>query len=349
MTRNKTDWETIAKYLAGEASKEDKAYVAAWLASESTHKKSLESLKKALRVLHSGSADWDVEAAWATLSNRLGHASARKPRTSRVRIPTGGRTLWARSPVAYGLRLAVIVFLIAGVTFVAWPFLSEMRGVSSVAAAQEIVTENAQRATLKLSDGTSVRLNVASALRIADGFPDTREVFLEGEAYFEVKRDTEKPFVVHTGEVDITVLGTEFDVRAWDVDERVEVVVARGKVSVKSIGPDSQSEVILTKGQKSQVKHGNKPTPPKSVDTDNYLAWLRGELVFNDAPFLEVITQLERQYDLQIELSDSSFLSRHLTAGFGKEPVDEVLYTIALSLDLGYQRSGRSVTFSSTK
>lgn len=70
-----------------------------------------------------------------------------------------------------------------------------------------------------------------------------------------------------------------------------------------------------------------------------------GELIFDNAPFREVIIQLERQYDLQVELSDSTFLSRHLTAGFGKEPVDDVLYTIALSLDLRYRRSGRTVTF----
>ncbi len=347
MDKKQINWEKIAKYLAGEASKEEANVVKDLLEKNPELKDFTESLMAGEFSMAHKSIDWNPEGAWLELTGKIKALEKKKQQSHASHWLMGRRTSWNRFPLARGVQFATTLVLIMGLSFFLKPYWSEdsIKSVDSVT--QQMATKNGERIKIRLTDGTVVTMNVASKLTIGEKFPDKRDVYLNGEAYFEVKRNEQAPFIVHTHEANVKVLGTAFNVRAWEEEDEVEVVVTEGKVIFHSAKLSSGNTVVLTKDFRSALKTGEDPNPPVTVDADQYLAWLRGELVFENTSFKEVIAQLERQYDLEIELHDPSLLTRHLTATFGKESVDDVLHTIALSFDLEYKRSGRRVAFSS--
>lgn len=147
----------------------------------------------------------------------------------------------------------------------------------------------------------------------------------------------------------IEVLGTKFNVRVWHEENHVHVVVADGKVAFRSQRGNNPQHVVLVKGQVSKLTENGRLTPPKNVDLDKQLDWVSGLLVFDDDSLGEVLRRLERKYNLFCMVSDSSLLSRHLTASFKDEPVQDILKIVALTLGLQYRKSDGTVVFYSAK
>jgi ferric-dicitrate binding protein FerR (iron transport regulator) len=210
-----------------------------------------------------------------------------------------------------------------------------------------ITTEVGQRAQVQLSDGTRVTLNAESELTLPPMFGERRRhVRLQGQAYFEVEPDEERPFIVHAGGSVTRVLGTEFDVGAYPGDEAVRVVVAEGTVAVRSELEDEETRVTLRERQMAYLSKSDQSVTRQEVDPSPYIAWTKGELVFRDAPFNEVIQRFRSWYGLRVKLVGSVDAVDHLNASFKEESIDEVLVIVAETLDLEYQREGETVTFS---
>ena len=111
---------------------------------------------------------------------------------------------------------------------------------------REVIIKNKELKEITLSDGTKVKLDAGSSIKFPDKFEDDkREVFLNGEAYFKVTSDLQTPFIVHTNQAEITVLGTKFNVRAWDQTHKVAVVVVDGKVSLRPEGVNNNKSVVI--------------------------------------------------------------------------------------------------------
>lgn len=152
---------------------------------------------------------------------------------------------------------------------------------------------------LLLSDGTQVWLNAASKLRFPVLFKDAkREVFLEGEGFFQVARDTTRQFIVHLDNADITVLGTTFNVNAYKDEGMIYTTLTEGKVSFNSLKKGQQ--VQLTPGMQSVMNVQNGLTTLRMVDTDVYTSWVSGRFVFRSMNLEGIIRQLQRWYDFEV-------------------------------------------------
>ena len=165
-----------------------------------------------------------------------------------------------------------------------------------------------------------------------------RAVELEGQAYFVVRRDARRPFRVHTRRGTTEDLGTAFDVRAYREEPYLQVVVAAGRVALRGARGDATDSVALTLKPRDRAvidARGN-ATTTAGVSLQQYLAWTRGALVFNDA-------QLGRWYDLDIETGDRSLDGERLTISFTTQSADEALTALAKVLDARVTRVERLV------
>ncbi|HMR19326.1 MAG TPA: FecR domain-containing protein [Sphingobacterium sp.] len=161
-------------------------------------------------------------------------------------------------------------------------------------------TPNGGQYHLTLHDGTKVWLNAGSSLRYPTSFDgDTREVELTGEAYFDVEHQVDKPFVVLSEGQQVKVLGTEFAVRSYK-QETVQTTLVRGRVAVDVV--DEKDDIMLLPGQQLAV-YERKSTVRK-VNTSSYTGWKDGMFIFHDLSLTEVLSQLEKWYDIEVQNSN---------------------------------------------
>ncbi|MBJ7883012.1 FecR family protein [Gelidibacter salicanalis] len=192
----------------------------------------------------------------------------------------------------------------------------------------ELEIPNGEIFNIELSDGTVVHLNSGSKLRYPLKFlkGQKREVFIQGEAYFEVTEDKEHPFTVKADAVAIEVLGTKFGVSTYKEDASIETVLVEGKISMSNSFIPEDAVVLLpgTKGTWHKTEH---QTKVEKVDVQYYTGWMEGELIFRDATFDNMIKKLERWYDVTIENKNAVLGDKILNARFSKniESIEDVL------------------------
>ncbi len=205
----------------------------------------------------------------------------------------------------------------------------------------ELVTQKGERKTFPLADGTIVYLNSGSKLTYPKIFAEsTREVEIEGEAYFSVKPDKEKPFLVRSGKMITEVTGTEFNVRHRD--NKVNVVVSKG--SVKTFLDDSDHSIDLIKGQMISYSERRGFSSPKRVNLKNYLAWRDNKFSFEHTSLKEVMAEIERYYNLEIVYSNETAMDKLLTGVFDNDSLEQVLSVISLTLDIQIDYKGNRVS-----
>jgi hypothetical protein len=196
----------------------------------------------------------------------------------------------------------------------------------------QMIVPYGKRSYLLLSDGTKVWINSGSRLVYAPQFTgDTREVFLEGEAYFEVAKDANKPFYVRTDAFTINVLGTKFNVKAYKDDKEYTTVLVEGKVSMKVQDQFFSKDAILAPNQKMTLIKGQSDFQRSNVDdTGFYTNWIYGYLEFKNANLSDVLKSIQRYYNIDIELNtkgQSSIVSGKLDL---KSEPDRILNGLAL-------------------
>jgi len=199
-----------------------------------------------------------------------------------------------------------------------------------------------------LPDGSSVQLNAVTSFAF-NGDEVERVVKLDGEAYFEVKKDG-RPFTVNTPRGKVRVLGTSFNVYSREGVMRVSCSTGKVGVSFESSSPDAgQGEAdtyTLTPGQSVSID-ANGLVSKASIPDNESLDWLNGRSVFNARPLSEVIAELERQYDIEIQLPIGQDLEQLINTGFPHDSLDLALQIALLPLEsLKYQRQGEKVTLS---
>jgi transmembrane sensor len=232
---------------------------------------------------------------------------------------------------------------------------------------QEYTTARGQLASIFLGDGTRVVLAPESRLRVPKTIGQTasgvapessREVTLEGNAFFDVVHDERRPFVVRTAAGIARDLGTSFEVRAYAESRSMRVTVVSGIVSLhrparepastsgiggENVG-DTATLATLTRGDRATLPVGGPITLARNVDLGPTLAWTKGSLVFRGMRLDEVATELSRWYDLDVRLGDSTVANERLVLTVQNEPAAATLNLIALSLKLRVERNGRVVT-----
>lgn len=299
-------WTSLSRFFAGDATPEETGAVREWLDSTS------------------GTGPVDVEAALARVKARFGE-------TSVVSLP--GR----RPSFTFVLRLAAAVTLVAGAALV-WR-LTRPTTNAPTAEARTYSTTVGQTDSLHLADGTIAILGPASRLVVNAGYGDgSRTVAVEGVAWFDVTHDDTKPFRVRAGGAEIEDLGTRFGVTTMDGE--VRVVVESGSVAIQDTVKRSPRRVTLKAGEAATLR-ANQAVPAPSPRTESDVAWLRGQLVFDNAPLSRVRDDLRRWYGLELMIPDSSLLARHVSAQFRPgESSAQVLRVLELTLGAAIERRG---------
>ena len=183
-----------------------------------------------------------------------------------------------------------------------------------------------QQESIVLPDGTKVILNVGSSISFPEQFEKSkRNVKLSGEAFFEVVKNKEAPFIIHTDEVTTTVLGTSFNINTKD-KERITVTVATGKVRV---GTKNTAEVILTPKQQARYNIATQSISTKKVNLNQYLDWKKGILQFENVTLDEAAKTLEQWYNVNIKVLNDDIANCRFSGKFNNETLPTVLESLA--------------------
>ena len=199
---------------------------------------------------------------------------------------------------------------------------------------------------VQLSDGTVIHMNSGTSLRYPVQFlkNKSRQVYLTGEAYFEVSKDKEHPFTVNTQEVNVEVLGTKFNVNSYTEDTSTDVVLVEGKVSLYKDKKNTENQVYLLPGIKGSNKRGQQKITTEDVNTDYYTAWVKGSLVFKNESFSSIIKKLERQYNVTFINKNKALGKEIFNARFDNEPIEVVLKYFSDSYAIDYTIAEDEIT-----
>lgn len=224
---------------------------------------------------------------------------------------------WRRAPGwAWGLAAAAVLALAA---------LPVLRRGAADAGVSMFSTGAAQVRTVRLGDGSVVRLAPNTTLRAAPA--SRREAWLEGTAFFAIAKRNGVPFVVHTAGGDARVLGTRFELRT--AVKTVRLAVLEGRVALSAPG----GREVVEAGQVSEVEAGRAPTAPRAADVQTMVGWMRGVLIFEATPLRQAAREIERQYDVRVRLADPSLGDRTVSAVFDHQSLETVVATICRVTD----------------
>ncbi len=209
-----------------------------------------------------------------------------------------------------------------------------------------------RRLSLYLSDGTKVELNAGTKFKYPVHFMDThpREVFLNGEAYFEVSHDEAHPFKVGTRNMDIRVLGTKFNITAYEDEADGFTTLVEGSVQIfpsdsLSLSPSLSHSLILKPGEQARI-HADGQLSVKTVAPSLYTAWMKDAVIFTDVNFEDVVKKLERKYSVQIINHYNRLNLEKYTGRFESESILQILESFRYDIPFDYDIDGNKIIIS---
>lgn len=333
--------DLLQKYYKGECTEEEAKLVRSWFASEQDKNLLLDHLQ----------AKWQEFAFKEEKVNLPYHSNKMLERIhSRIEKEGGEHKREAAKVKSisfnpyYFLRIAALLVMALGLSFL----LSKLEPSSEISTSGTVLlvkeTQAGQKQTLKLPDGTVVTLNADSKLTYPETFEaDKREVSLQGEAFFEVARDEQKPFTITTAELQTRVLGTSFNIQAYQEDESISIAVASGKVQVAHTQLPDQQAYDLLPGEALTFQKAEKLFQTSDFDETEMLSWKEGVLYFNDATFEEVKKKLERWYGVDLQLKQGSAEDWLYSGTFDNQSLENVLLGMSYVKNFSFQIEGKKV------
>lgn len=359
-------WDLLARHLAGEATPAERDRLRAWVAAKPER---LGLLTDATRAWERAGAPVvpglftaaDVDAAWQRFKPLMranaGGAPAdaapapeAPPRGPAKIIPL--QPVAAARPAGTWLRIAAALALLVGSVYA----FRAVREQLAPAAQLVRVAAGASKRQLTLPDGSRVWLNRNSSLSYAAEFSTgRREVSLQGEAFFEVHKNPERPFTVLTAASRTRVLGTSFNVRAYAAEDSVEVAVLTGRVALAARTARADSLVLLP-GTRGVVRRSApagadaQPTPAlhqTTTEDANFRAWQTDQLVFDNAPVRHVLRTLRATYGTRVAVPDTNLLKCRFTGSFRQPEPAQVLAVLSVATNAtlrGTDKAGYELT-----
>lgn len=247
---------------------------------------------------------------------------------------------------------AVVALLICSILSVNYLILNSLEQNNShepEITFRTISTSNDQHRLVTLSDGTSVRLNSNSSIEVPEYFPpNERDVKLEGEAWFDVARDENRPFSVQADDATIRVLGTEFNVKVDSLSRNVQIAVAEGRVSLSNKSNKEGRGAILTENTFAILNLDNEEILIEQTQVDNYLSWISGRLYFYNEQLWVVSRYLERIYNVNFRFEEEQLKNLPLSTDFAKDDLIPVLDIIGKTLRIDYHYENETVLWKET-
>ncbi len=340
--------ELLARYLSKDCTAQEYLEVERWLRLSEDNVETLKMYEKIWKrsldlTMLDGITDSNLD--WSVLQSRIEAEELNSETTKPKLIQTRSRT--AYDNISYFSRIAAILTLVLLVGYYGSQFFEQPENVEIEPVLKEISMKKGQRGSVTLSDGTLVSLNSESTITLPNTFKsDVREVYLEGEAFFEVARNEDKPFLIYVNGTVVEVLGTSFAVRAFPDDEMVRTTVVEGLVSFREENERIEEGVLLSAGDLGEFNtKKNRISKEKVKSLAPYLSWKEGYLTFEKATMYEVKKQLERKYDIQVLFAEKDIELLELTAELKSRSLRNVLETISLSLNLSFNLDQEVVEF----
>lgn len=218
-------------------------------------------------------------------------------------------------------------------------------------AEQDVIVRSGDSGTSQVSlpDGTLVRLNANSSLTYQQNFgQNNRKVKLSGEGYFEVKKNTEKKFIVNTGYIDVTVLGTKFNLYAYEDKDIIEMALVEGHVNVSTSQPPYQTICVKPNEKVTYNKYDNKLNIEKTT-TKIETAWLNKELVFREEKLENVFQCLSRKFRVKFSIDSSVSVDDVYTGAFDDEKIEDILEVLKIHYGFNYTVKDRKINIRMNK
>lgn len=354
-------WELLAKVQSGEATPEEQLELSQHLSASPGDLdvvKQIDACWELPMPAASAPSTDEIAIAWSSVRSKIAGQQPSVEKQGDVK------------KIRRMIRYAVAAAIIATVGICLWNVLQ----VSAPPAAPQkniVSTRNGSKSKVELPDGTQVWLNVGSRIKYDENYGKShREVILSGEAYFDVAHDANLPFVLHTGKMDVKVLGTVFNVKAYPGDATTEAALIKGSIEVTFPGRP-QEKLILKPHDKISIANkeinmaedtvvrqtyaNTRVRPAIVVSTIQYepvssaiieTAWVNNKLIFRGKTFEELARDIERWFNVTVEVQDSSILSKKFTGTFSNEIITDALYALSLSYPFHYKfnRSTNTVT-----
>ncbi len=323
----------IVRFLTGNCSEAEKQQMEQWLAFSAQNKQEFERMQQIYSKagIPEEQKEFETEKALLNVQHRIQLAEQF----------TQKRILRKKSFAYYSrIAAAVAIFMLAGFASI---FIFRSLSKTELIA---LSTKHGQKQMVELPDGTKVYLNSESDLSYNTEFGnDTREVTFSGEAFFEVTRNADKPFIVKTKHIGVEVLGTTFNFRAFADKGDYQLDLKTGKVLFYSMDPETgetMEQIILNPGEKgTYTTSSNSILKQKSINA-NYLSWHTGILEFVNCPLDEVVSAIETAYNVDIEI-DPLLASNKLTARFQNQKLESIFETLQTIFNCKIEKEGDTI------
>lgn len=323
-------YTSIAREIVAEADEQEKKLVRKWV-REGNNRLIYNALKEQLT---SGASDNNSQKE---VLDRI---------KSRINQEDGEFDFETKSRLAFPrwLKVAAAVVLVAGAGWFVGQKVSAPKNEMATNIKIEKSNPKGQKSSFVLSDGTLVKLNAESKLAFSENFDNQkREVFLEGEAFFDVKKDPSRPFVVHTGQLSTTALGTSFNIEAYKGESPIRVALVTGKVKVAHADNDI-NDLILNPNDMAAFNVAQKMLSKESFDPELILAWKNQTLYFKDADLGNMTKTLERWYGVNIEVGGKKPIETSFTGKFKDKSLEYVLDVLSRNQqNFAYSISGKKI------
>lgn len=313
--------DIISKYLSHSATEEEKKFLLQWLEEKEENR---EQFKKTYDVwLYSNSLltdDAEMETAWVRLKEQIASPQKKDSNSHSIKL--------------YFIRIAASILLLLSAGYMGYT-LRERQEQPTITI-NKLLTGADGKGEYVLPDGSTVWLNANSVLEYPETFTKgKREVRLQGEALFEVKKDAKQPFFVHAGKLDVEVLGTRFLVNNYPGKPVVETVLVNG--SIRLGGDYFLNNKVLTPGELMTYNKQTSQTDIRKVNTDDYTAWIHSKLVFDKTNLANVIINLEKWYGVEIVASEELVKNTHMSFTIRRESLEEVLKYMSITAMIEHQ------------
>ncbi|MFH0761638.1 MAG: FecR domain-containing protein [Bacteroidota bacterium] len=323
------DQKLLVLYLLGEISQEGRQKVESWLNSSEKNRTFFEGLEKtwaATGTIDPASVHFDAGKAWTRMVQRI------EQDESRV-VKSHGKEISLRARTNRFVMLAAAILVLGIISVVFTRILQNRPDSITLASFAEVVQDT-------LPDGSSVVLNSDTKLVIPKKFAKTsRTVELTGEAFFEVKPDIERAFIVRVASGQIKVLGTSFHVKAYPGSD-LDVYVETGHVelsAVDSITGDTV-RIVLNAGERGMIGYATGEIRKAGDMVPDELFWVNKKLIFQETRLSLVFDLLRKHYKADIEVKEAAVLDCMLSATFTDESIGQILEVVAATFDLKLSR-----------
>lgn len=350
--------ELIIRFLQHDLTEEEKIQFEKWLAESSENMKLFRTTKQA----------WALTGSFSTLDDQQTEAEYSKFKYRYLQSEYARKSLLSSIPPFW--RYAAVFIMASVFSFLLFKVIYKNENNVFLSSYNEIKTKPGEKTQITLADGSSIWINSCSQLKYPVNLASEQiDMYLEGEAYFDLKKLPNRKITIHTSRVNVNVLGTAFNLKSYNDDDIIETTLVRGQVALSypSKDPKTQKQVFLSPNQtaifykktnsvtfhgfaehrvlnlemlndtqKLELKNKYNIVVEESVDTESQISWINGKFTFKKETFESLAKRLERHYNVKISILDSSLKKSNFSGTFDKESIEQALKALSYPVPFRY-------------